>query len=241
MPGTRPGMTSEKVTGMTETKDLSRWTPRQRPQRNPMAGRYARLEPLDVAKHGDQLFEACNTTDADRLWRYSADGPYPTRESFEPWLQKAAASDDPLMFVVIDKATGRVEGHQTYLRITPDHGVIEIGYILWGPRIGRTRVATEAFYLFAAHVFDDLGYRRYEWKCDNANTPSKEAALRFGYSFEGIFRQHMVRKGQNRDTAWFSMLDSEWPRIRRAFQDWLAPENFASDGQQKTKLAARGR
>ncbi len=224
---------------MTETKDLSRWTPRPRPQRKAMEGRYARLEPLDVAKHGDQLFEASNTVDAERLWQYAADGPYRDRASFQPWLEKAAAADDPLMFVVIDKATGRVEGRQTYLRIAPEHGVIEIGYILWGPAIGRTRVATEAFYLFAAHAFDDLGYRRYEWKCDNANVPSKNAAERFGYTFEGIFRQHMVYKGRNRDTAWYSIIDSEWPGIRRAFQDWLAPENFASDGRQKTRLAAR--
>jgi RimJ/RimL family protein N-acetyltransferase len=223
---------------MSETKDLSRWAPRPRPQRKPMEGRYARLEPLDVKKHGDQLFECSNTTDAERLWQYTADGPYRTRESFEPWLQKAAASDDPLMFVVIDKATGKVEGRQTYLRITPDHGVIEIGYILWGPKIGRTRVATEAFYLFIAHAFDDLGYRRYEWKCDNANVPSKNAAERFGYTFEGIFRQHMIYKGRNRDTAWYSILDGEWPKIRRAFEDWLAPENFDSEGRQKTKLNA---
>lgn len=226
---------------MTETKDLSRWTPRPLPKREPMEGLYARLEPLDVKKHGDDLFTAANTLDADRLWRYSVGGPYPTRESFEPWLQAAVKPDDPLMFAVIDKATGKVEGHQTYLRITPEHGVIEIGYILWGPKIARTRVATEAFYLFAKHALDDLGYRRYEWKCDNANTPSKEAAARFGYTFEGIFRQHMVRNGRNRDTAWFSIIDSEWPGIRRAFQDWLAPENFDSEGRQKTKLNARVR
>ncbi len=220
------------------TTDLSRWTARPRPQRKPMEGRYARLEPLDVAKHGDQLYEASSKVDAERLWFYSGDGPYPTRESFQPWLEKAQASDDPLMFVIIDKATGRVEGRQTFMRITPEHGVIEIGYIMYGPAIARTRVATEAFYLFAAHAFDDLGYRRYEWKCDDANVPSKNAALRFGYTFEGIFRQHMVYKGRNRDTAWFSMLDSEWPGIRRAFQDWLAPENFDAQGKQKISLSA---
>lgn len=157
------------------------------------------------------------------------------------WIERVAKSDDPLFFTVVDHATGRAVGRQALMRITPEHGVIEIGYILWGPKIARTRVATEAFYLFAKHALDDLGYRRYEWKCDNANTPSKEAAARFGYTFEGIFRQHMVRNGRNRDTAWFSIIDSEWPGIRRAFQDWLAPENFDSEGRQKTKLNARVR
>jgi RimJ/RimL family protein N-acetyltransferase len=221
------------------TTDLSNWTARPRPQRRVHEGRYVRLEPLDVARHGGQLFEASNTIDAERLWQYAADGPYRDRASFEPWLQKAAASEDPLMFAIIDRATGRVEGRQTFLRIVPEHGVIEIGYILYGPKIARTRVATEAFYLFAAHAFDDLGYRRFEWKCDNANEPSKIAALRFGFTFEGIFRQHMIYKGRNRNTAWFSMLDGEWPARKRAFQDWLAPENFDSDGRQKSRLNAR--
>jgi RimJ/RimL family protein N-acetyltransferase len=224
---------------MSETMNLARWVPRPLPRREPMQGRYARLEPLDPARHGDQLFEASNNSEAERLWRYSTDGPYPTRESFEPWLQRMAASDDPLMFAVIDRRSGRVEGRQSYLRIAPEHGVIEIGHILWGPAIGRTRVASEAFYLFAEHAFDRLGYRRFEWKCDDANVPSKQAAARFGFTFEGIFRQHMVYKGRNRDTAWYSILDREWPRIRRAFQDWLAPENFDSEGRQKTRLAAR--
>ncbi len=222
------------------TKDLSRWTPRPRPPRQIHEGRYGRLEPLNAARHGDQLYQASSQQDAERLWHYSSDGPYPDRPSFEAWLKKNEASVDPLMFVVIDRATGRVEGRQTFMRIAPEHGVIEIGYIMYGPAIARTRVATEAFFLFARHAFDDLGYRRFEWKCDNANEPSKIAALRFGFTFEGLFRQHMVYKGRNRDTAWYSMLDCEWPRIRRAFEDWLAPDNFASDGRQKTKLNARG-
>ena len=138
----------------------------------------------------------------------------------------APSATDPLFYAVVDPATGRAEGRQALMRITPEHGVIEIGSILWGPRIARTRIATEALYLFARHVFDELGYRRFEWKCDSANEPSRRAALRFGFSFEGIFRQHMVVKGRNRDTAWFAITDAEWPRISAGMERWLAPENF---------------
>ena len=133
-------------------------------------------------------------------------------------VKAAAGADDPLFFAVIDKATGRAEGRQALMRIDPVHGAIEIGHVLWGPAIARTRVATEALYLSARYVFDDLGYRRFEWKCNDRNQPSKRAALRFGFAFEGVFRQHMVVKGRNRDTAWFSMLDSEWPGLGRAIR-----------------------
>jgi RimJ/RimL family protein N-acetyltransferase len=217
---------------------LAGWTPRARPSRKTLEGRYARLEPLDAKKHGDELHLASSGPEAERYWRYSAEGPYPDRASFEPWLKASEASADPLMFAIIDRATGRVGGRQTFLRIVPDHGVIEVGYILFGTDIARTRVATEAIYLFARHVFDDLGYRRFEWKCDNANEASKVAAERFGFTFEGIFRQHMIRKSANRDTAWFSMLDGEWPQRKAAFEAWLAPDNFDNDGRQKKRLAA---
>ncbi len=223
---------------MTSRIDLARWTPRPRPPRKIHEGRYARLEPLDARKHGDELYEASSGPEAERFWRYSAEGPYPDRASFEPWLKANEASADPLMFAIIDRATGRVGGRQTFLRIDPQHGVIEIGYILFGTAIARTRVATEAIYLFAKHVFDELGYRRFEWKCDNANDASKIAAERFGFTFEGVFRQHMVRRGANRDTAWYSMLDSEWPSRKAAFEAWLAPGNFDNDGRQKKSLAA---
>jgi RimJ/RimL family protein N-acetyltransferase len=151
-------------------------------------------------------------------------------------LAVEAAKDDPLYFAVIDKATGHAEGKQSLMRITPEHGVIEIGGILWGDRIARSRVATEAQYLFARHVFDDLGYRRYEWKCNALNAPSRRAAERFGFTFEGIFRQHLIIKGQNRDTAWFAMLDGDWPRLKVGYERWLDPENFAADGKQRSKL-----
>jgi RimJ/RimL family protein N-acetyltransferase len=155
------------------------------------------------------------------------------------WVAAAAVKEDPLFSAVIDNASGRVAGRQTLMRITPEHGVIEIGNILWGPAIARTRVATEALFLAASHVFDDLGYRRFEWKCNNLNEPSKAAALRFGFTFEGIFRQHMWTKGANRDTAWFAMLDREWPRLKREYERWLAPENFDAAGKQRSKLQAR--
>lgn len=153
------------------------------------------------------------------------------------WVDKAAAGDDPLFFAVIDPATGRAEGRQALMRIEPAHGVIEIGNILWGPAIARTRIATEALFLIASHVFDDLGYRRLEWKCDNNNEPSKRAATRFGFAFEGLFRQHMVVKGLSRDTAWFAIIDKNWPRLRAGYEAWLSPDNFDPAGQQLSKLS----
>ena len=216
--------------------DLQNWTPRPKPERKVLEGRYVRLEPLDPKKHGDELFAASSVADADQRFTWLFEFPPATRDEFEPWLEKVAKSEDPLFFAVIDKASGKVAGRQTLMRIDPTHGVIEIGSIYWGPLISRKPAATEAQFLFMQYIFDELGYRRYEWKCHNENEPSKRAAERFGFSFEGIFRQHMVAKGKNRDTAWFSILDSEWPALKKAYQAWLAPENFDSDGQQKKKL-----
>jgi RimJ/RimL family protein N-acetyltransferase len=147
-----------------------------------------------------------------------------------------SGSEDPLFFAVIDKASGKVAGRQALMRIDPAHGAIEIGNIYWGPLISRKPAATEAQFLFMQYVFDELGYRRYEWKCNDNNAPSKRAAERFGFQFEGTFRQHMVTKGNNRDTAWFSIIDSEWPALKQAYQAWLAPTNFDSDGQQIRRL-----
>ncbi|KAB2758502.1 GNAT family N-acetyltransferase [Brucella anthropi] len=216
--------------------DLQNWTPRSKPERKVLEGRYVRLEPLDPKKHGDELFAASSVTDADQRFTWLFEFPPATREEFEPWLEKVAKSEDPQFFAVIDKASGKVAGRQTLMRIDSAHGAIEIGNIYWGPLISRKPAATEAQFLFMQYIFDELGYRRYEWKCNNDNLPSKRAAERFGFSFEGIFRQHMVAKGKNRDTAWFSILDSEWPALKKAYQAWLAPENFDSDGQQKKKL-----
>jgi RimJ/RimL family protein N-acetyltransferase len=198
-------------------------------------GRYARLEPLAEA-HAPALYEASSGPGADARFAYLFDLPPHAPADMAAWIAKMAFGDDPLFSAVIDTASGRAAGRQALMRITPEHGVIEIGHILWGPAIARTRAATEALYLAACHVFDDLGYRRFEWKCNNLNEPSKAAALRFGFSFEGVFRQHMWGKGANRDTAWFSMLDREWPAIKREYARWLEPANFDADGKQKSKL-----
>jgi RimJ/RimL family protein N-acetyltransferase len=209
--------------------------PCPRPERVVLDGRYARLEPLSAA-HAADLLEASAAPGAEARFAYLFDVPPAGIADMHAWVAKAGAGADPLFSAVIDKSTGRAAGRQALMRITPEHGVIEIGNILWGPAISRTRVSTEALYLAARHVFEDLGYRRFEWKCNDLNEPSKAAAKRFGFSYEGLFRQHMWAKGANRDTAWFSMLDSEWPRFRREYDRWLEPSNFDAGGRQKTKL-----
>ena len=218
------------------SRDLSRWVPRPRPSRIVIEGRYTRLEPLDPNTHGDALFEQSTAPGAEERFRYLFDQPSATRADLQPWLERMSQSSDPMFWAVIDKASGHAAGRQAFMRIEPAHGVIEIGSILWGPAIAQTRVATEALYLFAAYAFEDLGYRRFEWKCHNDNAPSKRAAGRFGFTYEGLFRQHMVLKGANRDTAWFAMLDHEWPALKAAYESWLAPENFDEAGRQKARL-----
>jgi RimJ/RimL family protein N-acetyltransferase len=158
------------------------------------------------------------------------------RAAYQGWLEAKAPVNDPLFFAVIDRATGKACGRQALMRIDAAHGVIEIGSILWGPSIARSRIATEALYLFAKYAFEDLGYRRFEWKCHNGNEPSKKAALRFGFTYEGLFRQHMVAKGANRDTAWFSIIDGEWTALKAAYDSWLDPANFDAQGAQKRRL-----
>lgn len=216
------------------SEDLADWQPRPRPQRKAMEGRYARLEPLDAARHGDALF-AATVAEGERS-RWLPDAVPESRAAYQPWLDKAEASADPLFFTVIDKASGTVGGRQTMMRIDAPNGVAEIGNILWGPLVARKPAATEALFLFASHLFDELGYRRFEWKCNNRNEPSKRAAERFGFSHEGVFRQHMVAKGENRDTAWYAMIDKDWPALRSGFEAWLAPENFSGEGRQKRRL-----
>jgi RimJ/RimL family protein N-acetyltransferase len=207
-----------------------------RPERVTLTGRYARLEPLDPARHGDELFAASMAPGAEERFRYLFESPE-DRSAFGAWLARAAASQDPLYCAVLDAASGRCEGRQALMRIVPEHGVIEIGSILWGPAIARTRVATEAFFLAARYAFDELGYRRFEWKCNALNEPSRRAAARFGFAYEGTFRQHMLVKGESRDTAWFSIIDGEWPARRLAFERWLDPSNFDAEGHQKHRLA----
>ncbi|WP_271898221.1 GNAT family N-acetyltransferase [Candidatus Phyllobacterium onerii] len=217
---------------MTDLKD---WTPRPLPAREPLEGRYVRLEPLDAAKHGDGLYKASSVADAGERFKFLFENPAEDREAFGAWLEKVEASKDPLFFAVIDKASGKVAGRQTLMRIDPAFGVIEIGNIYWGPLISRKPAATEAQFLFMKYAFE-LGYRRYEWKCNNANEPSKRAAERFGFKFEGVFRQHMVQKGKNRDTAWYSVIDGEWPALKAAYEAWLSPDNFDADGKQIKRL-----
>jgi RimJ/RimL family protein N-acetyltransferase len=216
--------------------DFRNWQPRPRPARVVLEGRFCRLEPLDPAAHADALFAGSMAPGAEERFRYLSDTPQ-DRATFQTWLTQAASSPDPMFFAVIDRSTGRCEGRQSLMRITPEHGVIEVGHILWGPAIARTRVATEALFLHARYVFETLGYRRFEWKCNARNEPSKGAAERFGFSYEGTFRQHMVQKGVSRDTAWFAMLDSEWAGLRKAYERWLAPQNFDAQGRQKARLA----
>lgn len=201
-------------------------------------GRYVRLEPLVLA-HAEALFAASAAPGAEQRFAYLGDPPPASVAGIETWIARMTKSADPLFAAVIDKANGCVGGRQSLMRITPEHGVVEIGNILWGPAIARTRIATEALYLFAKYSFETLGYRRFEWKCNDLNAPSKAAALRFGFSYEGRFRQHMWVKGANRDTAWFAMIDAEWPRLAAEYERWLDPANFDAAGVQRTSLAAR--
>jgi RimJ/RimL family protein N-acetyltransferase len=209
-----------------------------RPQRIVLEGHYVRLEPLGP-EHATDLWAASSDPGAAERYRYLFSHAPASLAETEARIHQSVGESDPLAFAVVDRATGRAGGQQSFMRIVPEHGVIEIGAIYWGPAIARTRLATEALYLFAKHGFDDLGYRRFEWKCNNANAPSKRAAERFGFTFEGIFRQHMIIKGENRDTAWFSMLDSEWPTRKAGFLRWLDEDNFDADGTQKAPLSVR--
>lgn len=209
-----------------------------RPERTTLAGRYVRLEPLALA-HAADLFAASNDAAASERYRWLFESAPASLGEMQAWALRVEADADPMLFAVVDQASGTALGRQALMRIVPEHGVIEIGAIYWGPDMARTRRATEALYLFARHVFDDLGYRRFEWKCNDRNGPSKRAAERFGFTYEGLFRQHMIQKGENRDTAWFSMLDGEWPVIRAEYERWLDPANFDADGVQRTALRVR--
>jgi len=217
---------------------LENWLPAQIPSRVSSEGRFCRVEPIDVDRHAADLFAAFQTDTENRNWTYLPYGPFKTEAGFKTWMIDICHSDDPLFHSVVDLATGGTVGVASYLRIEPVVGVIEVGHINFSPLIQRTRVATEAMYLMMRRVFNDLGYRRYEWKCDALNTPSRRAAERLGFQFEGVFRQATMYKTRNRDTAWYSIIDSEWPTLDRAFTAWLDDENFGSDGQQKRKLGA---
>ena len=198
-----------------------------------LAGRFGRVEKLDASRHGDELWEAVRGH--DRVWTYMSYGPFADAAAFSAWLAERAELKDPYYYAVLD-ANGRALGVATLMEIRPAMRVIEVGHIVYGAPLQRTPLATEAQYLLARYVFETLGYRRYEWKCYALNAASRRAAARYGFTFEGIFRQHMIVKGRNRDTAWLSILDSEWPARKRAFEAWLTPDNFDAEGQQKISL-----
>jgi RimJ/RimL family protein N-acetyltransferase len=200
-------------------------------------GRFVRLEPLQPHRHAQSLFEKTGGPEHDWLWTYMSDGPYQNYGSFEADLSRKAVSEDPLFFSIIDRQSGSAVGYASYMRIEPKHRCVEVGHIMYSPAMQRTAGASEAMYLMARHIFEDLGYRRYEWKCNALNQPSRRAALRYGFQFEGIFRQHMIVKGRNRDTAWFSMLDHEWPRRKANFERWLSSSNFDENGRQRVSLS----
>jgi RimJ/RimL family protein N-acetyltransferase len=213
---------------------LANWKAVPIPNPVNLRGRYTALEPLDAARHGADLWEAINGH--DELWRWLPGSPTDSASAMLENLERWRKAEEAVLLAILPFETGKAAGWASYMRMSSTHGVIEVGNILYSPSLQRTRSATEAMYLMARHIFDDLGYRRYEWKCNAENVPSRKAALRLGFTFEGIFRQHMVVKGLNRDTAWFAMLDHEWPARKRAFEAWLQPENFDDSGCQRKSL-----
>jgi RimJ/RimL family protein N-acetyltransferase len=228
-----PAMTDEPALG--EPID---WRPVAPPARTELRGERVLLRPLDAAGDAPALHRVSHPPLADpELWTYLPSGPYPDAGAMERDLMVAAASLDPLFFTLALLPDARPAGVASYLRITPQHGVIEIGHIWFGAELRRTPAASETIFLLAAHAFDELGYRRLEWKCNALNAGSRRAAERFGFRFEGVFRNHMVVKGRNRDTAWYAMTDDEWPAVRAGFQAWLAADNFDERGAQRRRLS----
>lgn len=212
------------------------WNPPVRPLRELMEGRLCRLEPLSPDRHAHSLYEANALDTEGRNWTYLPYGPFDSFDSYLAWLGESALSDDALFFAIIDKAAERPVGVASYLRINPQNGTIEVGHLNFSPLLQGKAAATEAMYLMMRTAFG-LGYRRYEWKCNALNTPSRRAALRLGLSFEGVFRQAAIAKGRNRDTAWYAAIDQEWPALQNAFQQWLAPANFDEMGKQRVALS----
>lgn len=214
------------------------WSARPRPPRTPMVGRHARLEPLDADRHAAELHAANLADKENRIWTYLPYGPFAALEEYRAWMKASALGEDPLFHAIVDLSTGRATGVASYLRIDPPVGVIEVGHINYSPLLQKTRAATEAMFLMMVRVFDELGYRRYEWKCDALNAPSRAAAERLGFVYEGIFRQATIYKGRNRDTAWYAITDRDWPTVKRAYERWLDPANFDERGRQRQSLSA---
>lgn len=210
------------------------------PARSPLIGRGVIVEPIDPARHGPDLYLAACGPDGDLsgdMWTYLISGPFTDEASFNAWLAPQGETDDPLVFALIEQASGQARGMASFMRVVPHWATCEVGAIWFAPSLKRSRAASEAMYLMARHVFDDLNYRRYEWKCDSLNEASRRAAMRFGFHYEGLFRQHVIYKGRNRDTAWFAMTDQDWPHVKAAFEAWLADDNFDTDGRQSRGLA----
>ena len=216
---------------------LPDWSARPRPPRTPMAGRLCRVEPIDVERHAADLHAANREDKEGRNWTYLAYGPFERLEDYRDWMRATCLGEDPLFHAVIDLKAGRAVGVASYLRIDPAPGVIEVGHINYAPALQDTPAATEAMFLMMRRVFDELGYRRYEWKCDALNAPSRAAALRLGFQFEGIFRQATVYKSRNRDTAWYAIVDRDWPALKARYERWLDPANFDAAGRQRRSLA----
>ncbi|MFG1393308.1 GNAT family N-acetyltransferase [Xanthobacter agilis] len=208
----------------------------RRPAPATLDGRHVRVVPFDVARHGPDLHALSHGPDHAALWAYLSPEPFADLHAFTRYYAEAAAKADPLLFAIEEADTGRAVGHATYMRVEPAHRVVEVGNILFTPALQARPGGTEAMFLMARHAFETLGFRRYEWKCNALNTPSRRAAERLGFTFEGVFRQHMIVKGRNRDTAWFALLDQDWPRAKAAFEAWLDPGNFDAEGRQRRTL-----
>lgn len=219
-------------------RNLPDWRPPPRPSRAILEGRYCRIEPLDVERHARPLYDANALDREGRMWTYLFSGPFANFDEYRAWLEPRPASEDPLFFAFVDRQRSQAVGLGAYLRIDPANGVIEVGHLAFSPLMQRTPVATESMYLMMKHAFE-LGYRRYEWKCDALNAASRRAAERLGFIFEGVFRQAIVYKGRSRDTAWYSILDSEWPELDAAFRAWLDPANFDAGSQRMSLESLR--
>jgi RimJ/RimL family protein N-acetyltransferase len=215
---------------------VAEWTPPPYPAHEAMVGHFCRLEPLAIDRHATDLYQAYALDTEGRLWTYLPYGPFDTLESYVDWMRQVCDSTDPLFYAIVDATTHHAVGVASYLRIMPSNGSIEVGHINYAPCLQRTPAATEAMYLMMQRAFD-LGYRRYEWKCDALNAKSRAAAQRLGLSFEGVFRQATVYKGRNRDTAWYATIDHEWPTLNVAFRYWLNPTNFDEHGRQRIPLS----
>ncbi|MDI4665059.1 GNAT family N-acetyltransferase [Xanthobacter autotrophicus] len=235
-PGTRSGAVPGAAADAVPLGVPVEGGPARRPAPVTLEGRHVALVPFDAGQHCASLYALSHGPEKEALWAYLSAAPFPDEAAFARHYAEAATRADPLLLAIVETGTGRAVGHATYMRMEPAHRVIEVGNILYTPALQRTPGASEAMFLMARHAFEDLGYRRYEWKCNALNAPSRRAAERLGFTYEGLFRQHMIVKGRNRDTAWYALMDHEWPRAKAAFVAWLDPANFDAEGRQTQRL-----